>query len=212
MRGLNPHVYYEAATVIISFILLGELLEERAKSSTSSAIKKLMGLQPKTLKVIRDGQEVEMPIASVLVGDTIVVRPGEKIPVDGQVSEGRSFIDVSMITGEPVPVEKSAGDAAFSGTVNQRGSFRFVAEKVGGTTLPAQIIRQVQEAQGSKAPVQRLVDKIAGNFVPLVLGIAVLTFFIWMLVGGENAFSHALLTSISVLVIAWCSLPAKSGY
>ena len=201
-RGLEPHVYYEASTVIITFILLGKLLEERAKSNTSSAIKKLMGLQPKTLRVIRDGQELEIPIASVQGGDTIVVRPGEKIPVDGQVSEGRSFVDESMITGEPVPVEKISGGKVFSGTVNQKGSFRFVAERVGGQTLLAQIIRQVQEAQGSKAPVQRLVDKIAGIFVPVVLGLAVLTFVVWMLVGGEAAFTHALLTSISVLVIA----------
>lgn len=201
-RGLDPHVYYEAATVIITFISLGKLLEERAKSNTSSAIKKLMGLQPKTLKVIRDGREVEMPIASVEVGDTIVVRPGEKIPVDGQVSEGSSFVDESMITGEPVPVEKEAGKKVFAGTVNQKGSFRFVAEKVGSETLLSHIIRQVQEAQGSKAPVQKLVDKIAGIFVPVVLGIAILTFIIWILVGGEDAFTHALLTSISVLVIA----------
>ena len=130
-RGLAPHVYYEAATVIVTFVSLGKLLKERAKSNTSSAIKKLMGLQPKTLKVIRDGQEIEMPIASVQVGDTIVVRPGEKIPVDGQVSEGSSFVDESMITGEPVPVEKTAGEKVFSGTVNQKGSFRFVAERVG---------------------------------------------------------------------------------
>ncbi len=161
-----------------------------------------MGLQSKTLRVIRDGQEIEMPIASVLLGDTIVVRPGERIPVDGLVSEGSSFVDESMITGEPVPVEKNSGEKVFSGTVNQKGSFRFVAEKVGGATLLAQIIKQVQEAQGSKAPVQRLVDKIAGIFVPVVLGLAVLTFIVWMLVGGEEAFTHALLTSISVLVIA----------
>ena len=201
-RGLEPHVYYEAATVIITFILLGKLLEERAKSNTSSAIKKLMGLQSKTLRVIRDGQELEMPIASVQVGDTIVVRPGEKIPVDGKVSEGSSYVDESMITGEPVPVAKASGEKVFAGTVNQKGSFRFVAQMVGSQTLLSHIIRQVQEAQGSKAPVQRLVDKIAGVFVPVVLGLAVLTFIIWMLVGGEDAFTHALLTSISVLVIA----------
>ena len=201
-RGLEPHVYYEAATVIITFISLGKLLEERAKSNTSSAIKKLMGLQPKTLKVIRDGQEVEMPIASVQVGDVIVVRPGERIPVDGEVSEGSSYVDESMITGEPVPVEKASGEKVFAGTVNQKGSFRFIAEKVGSETLLSSIIKQVQEAQGSKAPVQKLVDKIAGIFVPVVLTIAVLTFITWMLVGGEDAFTHALLTSISVLVIA----------
>ena len=201
-RGLEPHVYYEAATVIITFISLGKLLEERAKSNTSSAIKKLMGLQPKTLKVIRDGQEAEMPIASVQVGDTIVVRPGEKIPVDGKVSEGSSYVDESMITGEPVPMEKTTGEKVFAGTVNQKGSFRFVAEKVGSQTLLSHIIKQVQEAQGSKAPVQKLVDKIAGIFVPVVLGLAVLTFLVWLLVGGEDAFTHALLTAISVLVIA----------
>ena len=201
-RGLEPHVYYEAATVIITFISLGKLLEERAKSNTSSAIKKLMGLQPKTLKVIRDGQEAEMPIASVQVGDTIVVRPGEKIPVDGKVSEGNSYVDESMITGEPVPTEKTTGEKVFAGTVNQKGSFRFVAEKVGSQTLLSHIIKQVQEAQGSKAPVQKLVDKIAGIFVPVVLGLAVLTFLVWLLVGGEDAFTHALLTAISVLVIA----------
>ncbi len=201
-QGLEPHVYYEAATVIITFILLGKLLEERAKSNTSSALKKLMGLQPKTLKVIRDGQETEIPISAVQTGDTIVVRPGERVPVNGQVSEGRSFVDESTITGEPVPAEKSAGARVFAGTVNQRRSFRFVAERVGGKTLLAQVIRRVQEAQGSKAPVQRLVDKIAGIFVPVVLGIAVLTFVVWLVVGGEDAFSRALLTSVSVLVIA----------
>ena len=201
-QGLMPHVYYEAATVIITFILLGKLLEERAKSNTSSAIKKLIGLRPKTLRIVRNGQEVERAIAEVQVGDTVVVRPGERIPVDGQVSEGRSFVDESMITGEPVPVEKVTGESVFSGTINQQGSFRFVAEQVGSKTLLAQIIRQVQEAQGSKAPVQRLVDKIAGIFVPVVLGIAVLTFGVWMLGGGDDAFTHALLTSVSVLVIA----------
>ncbi|WKN45397.1 heavy metal translocating P-type ATPase [Tunicatimonas pelagia] len=201
-RGIHPHVYYEAATVIITFISLGKLLEERAKSNTSSAIKKLMGLQTKTLKVIQNGQEMEMPIASVQKGFTIVVRPGEKIPVDGEVSEGSSFVDESMITGEPVPVEKTKGDQVFAGTVNQKGSFQFVAKKVGGETLLSQIIKMVQEAQGSKAPVQKLVDKIAGVFVPIVMVIAITTFITWMLVGGDDAFTHALLTSVAVLVIA----------
>ena len=201
-QGLEPHVYYEAATVIITFISLGKLLEERAKSSTSSAIKKLMGMQPKNLTIIRDGEEINLPLASVQVRDVIVVRPGEKIPVDGQVLEGRSYVDESMITGEPVPVEKQSGTKVFAGTVNQRGSFRFTAEKVGSETMLAHIIKQVQEAQASKAPVQKLVDTIAGIFVPVVLGIAILTFIIWMAAGGENAFTHALLTSVSVLVIA----------
>ena len=201
-RGVHPHVYYEAATVIITFISLGKVLEEKAKSNTSSAIKKLMGLQPKTLKVIMDGEEVEMPISSVQKGYTILVRPGEKIPVDGEVAEGSSFVDESMITGEPIPVEKTKGEKVFAGTVNQKGSFRFKAEKVAGETLLAQIIKMVQEAQGSKAPVQKLVDKIAGIFVPVVMGISIVTFITWMLVGGDNAFTQALLTSVAVLVIA----------
>ena len=201
-RGIEPHVYYEAATVIITFISLGKLLEEKAKSNTSSAIKKLMGLQPKTLKIIENGQEREIPISSVQVGQTILVRPGEKIPVDGEVSKGSSYVDESMITGEPVPVQKSQGEKVFAGTVNQKGSFQFTAEKVGGETLLSQIIKMVQQAQGSKAPVQKLVDKIAGIFVPVVLGISIVTFIVWMSLGGDNAFSQALLTSVAVLVIA----------
>lgn len=201
-RGIEPHVYYEAATVIITFISLGKLLEEKAKSNTSSAIKKLMGLQPKTLKIIENGEEKEIPISSVQVGQTILVRPGEKIPVDGEVSKGSSYVDESMITGEPVPVEKTKNEKVFAGTVNQKGSFQFTAEKVGGETLLSQIIKMVQEAQGSKAPVQKLVDKIAGIFVPVVLGLSIITFIVWMSVGGDDAFSQALLTSVAVLVIA----------
>lgn len=201
-KGIHPHVYYEAATVIITFITFGKLLEERAKSNTSSAIKKLMGLQPKTLKVILNGEEVEMPINQVEVGYTIIVRPGEKIPLDGKVISGTSYVDESMITGEPIPVQKSKGDEVFAGTVNQKGSFKFVAEKVGGATLLSQIIQMVQEAQGSKAPVQKLVDKIAGIFVPIVIAISIITFITWMLFGGDDAFTHALLTSVAVLVIA----------
>lgn len=201
-RGIHAHVYYEAAAVVIAFISLGKLLEERAKSSTSSAIKKLMGLQPKTVRAIVDGTEQEIPIASVKVGHTLIVRPGEKIPVDGVVLSGSSFVDESMISGEPVPVEKESGEKVFAGTVNQKGSFRFEAQKVGGDTILAHIIKMVQQAQGSKAPVQKLVDKIAGIFVPAVIGIAILTFLAWMVFGGDNAFTHALLTSVTVLVIA----------
>ena len=201
-RGLHPHVYFEAAAVVIAFISLGKLLEERAKSNTSSALKKLMGLQPKTVRIVDGATEREIPVAQVQVGQLIVVRPGEKIPVDGVVDSGTSFVDESMISGEPVPVEKRAGEKIFAGTINQKGSFRFRAEKVGGDTVLAQIIRMVQEAQGSKAPVQKLVDKIAGIFVPVVIGLALLTFGAWMLFGGENAFTHALLTSVTVLVIA----------
>lgn len=201
-RGIHAHVYYEAAAVIITFISLGKLLEERAKSSTSSAIKKLMGLQPKTVRAKVDGVEIELPIASVKPGHTIIVRPGEKIPVDGVVTTGSSYVDESMISGEPVPVEKTAGEKVFAGTINQKGSFEFEAQKVGADTLLAHIIKMVQEAQGSKAPVQKLVDKIAGIFVPIVIGISILTFITWMVIGGDNAFTHALLTSITVLVIA----------
>ena len=201
-RGIHPHVYYEAAAVVVVFISLGKLLEERAKSKTSSAIKKLMGLQPKTVRVLVNGVEQELPIASVKVGNIILVHPGEKIPVDGVVTSGSSFVDESMISGEPLSVEKEAGKKVFAGTINQKGSFQFEAQKVGGDTILAHIIKMVQEAQGSKAPVQKLVDKIAGIFVPMVIGISILTFIIWMLVGGDDAFTHALLTSITVLVIA----------
>lgn len=201
-RGIHAHVYFEAAAVVIAFILLGKMLEEKAKSNTSSAIKKLMGLQPKTVLAIINGVEKEVPITQVEVGFTIVVKPGEKIAVDGVVDSGHSFVDESMISGEPVAVEKNKGEKVFAGTINQKGSFQFVAQKVGGDTILAQIIRTVQDAQGSKAPVQKLVDKIAGIFVPIVMGIAILTFAVWMIFGGENAFTHALLTSVTVLVIA----------
>ncbi|EAY29843.1 heavy metal translocating P-type ATPase [Microscilla marina] len=201
-KGFAPHVYYEAATVIITFISFGKLLEERAKASTSSAIKKLIGLQPKTLWVVIDGEEQEIDIQAVALGMHIVVRPGEKIPVDGRVIKGSSFVDESMITGEPMPVEKKAEDKLFAGTINQKGSLRFEAERVGQETLLAQIIKMVQEAQGSKAPVQKLVDKVAGIFVPVVMLISILTFVAWFTFGGEQALTQALLNAIAVLVIA----------
>lgn len=201
-RGLHPHVYFEAAAVVIAFITLGKWFEERAKSHTSSALKKLMGLQPKTVRVVKGDVETDIPIAQVNVGDTIVVRPGEQIAVDGSVINGESYVDESMISGEPIAVLKTIGTKVFSGTLNQKGSFRFKAEKVGGNTVLAQIIRLVQQAQSSKAPVQKLVDKISSVFVPTVIGISVLTFIVWMILGGDNAFSHALLTSVTILVIA----------
>ncbi|MEJ2880785.1 heavy metal translocating P-type ATPase [Pedobacter sp. GR22-6] len=201
-RGLHPHVYYETAAVVIVFIMLGKLLEERAKSNTSSAIKKLIGLQPKTVIRISGDTETEVPIAEVQAGDQLLVKSGEKIPVDGKVYEGSSFVDESMISGEPVAVAKKPGDAVFAGTINQKGSFRFVAEKVGGATLLAQIIQLVQDAQGSKAPVQKLVDKVAGIFVPVVLFIAILTLGIWLLFGGTHALTQGLLAMVTVLVIA----------
>lgn len=201
-RGIHPHVYYEAAAVIIAFISLGKLLEERAKYNTSSAIKKLMGLQPKTVRVLTDGKEQEIPVSAVLPGHFVLVRPGEKIPVDGIVTSGSSYVDESMITGEPVPVQKQTDSKVFAGTVNQKGSFQFLAQKVGNDTMLAHIIKMVQEAQGSKAPVQKLVDKIAGIFVPVVICISLLTFVVWMVAGGDSAFTNALLTSVTVLVIA----------
>ncbi|MEI6945688.1 heavy metal translocating P-type ATPase [Paraflavisolibacter sp. H34] len=202
-RGLHAHVYFEAASVIITFISLGKLLEEKAKSNTSSALKKLMGLQPKTVTMVHEGgPTMEMPLSAVKAGDTLLVKPGEKIPVDGVVTGGESYVDESMITGEPVAVLKKSEEKVFAGTINQKGSFQFRAEKVGADTVLAQIIRRVQEAQGSKAPVQKRVDQIAGIFVPVVIGIALLTFMAWMLLGGDNAFTHALLTAVTVLVIA----------
>ncbi|MCF2442373.1 cadmium-translocating P-type ATPase [Dyadobacter sp. CY345] len=201
-KGMHPHVYFEAAAVIVFFILLGKLLEEKAKTNTSDALKKLIGLQPKTVKVIRNNAEIEISVKEVLLLEEIVIRSGEKIPVDGKVISGSSFVDESLMTGEPIPSEKTAGTQVFAGTINQQGSFTFVAEKIGKNTVLAQIIKTVQAAQGSKAPVQRLVDKIAGIFVPVVIGISVLTFVVWMFFGGENALTQALLAAVSVLVIA----------
>jgi Cu2+-exporting ATPase len=201
-RGLHPYVYYEAAAVVIVFIMLGKLLEERAKANTSSAIKKLMGLQPRTVWIIENGEEREIPISEVRVGNRIIVKPGDKIAVDGKVLSGTSFVDESMISGEPIPVEKSKGHQVYAGTVNQQGSFRFIAKKVGGETLLAQIIAMVQNAQGSKAPIQKLTDKIAGIFVPVVIGIALLTLLAWVVLGQENAFTQGLLAAVTVLVIA----------
>jgi len=201
-QGLHPHVYFEAAAVIIFFILLGKLLEEKAKTNTSDALKKLIGLQPKTVKVIRNNSEIEIPVKDVQLHDEIIIRSGEKIPVDGKVISGNSFVDESLMTGEPVPSEKIAGAQVFAGTINQKGSFTFTAEKIGKNTVLAQIIKTVQAAQGSKAPVQRLVDKIAGIFVPVVIAIAIMTFCVWMFFGGENALTQALLAAVSVLVIA----------
>lgn len=202
-RGLHAHVYFEAAGVVIAFILLGKLLEEKAKANTSSAIKKLMGLQPKTVTVIHEGgHAMEISIAQVKVNDVLLVKPGEKVAVDGIVKEGSSYVDESMISGEPVPVAKKTGDAVFAGTINQKGSFQFTAQKVGGDTLLAGIIRMVQEAQGSKAPVQKLVDRVAGIFVPVVVGIALLTFVAWLILGGDNGITQGLLAMVTVLVIA----------
>lgn len=202
-RGLHAHVYFEAAAVIIAFILLGKLLEEKAKGNTSTAIKKLMGLQPKTVIVIQsDGTEKQTAIDEVNAGDIILVKPGEKIAVDGMVTSGSSYVDESMLSGEPVPVLKKENEKVFAGTINQKGSFQFEAVKVGKETMLAQIIKMVQDAQGSKAPVQKLVDKIAGIFVPVVIGIAIFTFILWFFLGGDNGIVQGLLAAVTVLVIA----------
>ena len=201
-KGLEPHVYYEASGVIIAFVLLGKLMEERAKNSTSSAIKGLMGLQPKTARLVTDGREEEVPISNLQVGNVVSVRPGEKIPVDGTLLQGSSSVDESMLSGEPIPVEKNSGDRVLAGTMNQKGAFTMEATSVGGTTVLAQIVQMVQSAQGSKAPVQRIVDKISGIFVPVVVLLSFLTFVCWLVIGGESYFSYALLSAVSVLVIA----------
>ncbi len=202
-KGLHAHVYFEVAAVVIAFILLGKMLEEKAKGNTSSAIKKLIGLQPKTVTIVHEGgHQMEIPIANVKVGDSILVKPGEKIAVDGTVSSGSSFIDESMISGEPIPVEKLKDAKVYAGTINQKGSFQFVADKVGGDTVLAQIIKMVQQAQGSKAPVQKLVDKVAGIFVPVVIVIAILSLFAWVIFGGENGLTQGMLALVTVLVIA----------
>ena len=200
-RGIHPHVYFEAASVIIAFILLGRLLEEKAKGNTSTAIKKLMGLQPKTVTVVGNGERI-VPIEQIRPGDIILVKPGERIAVDGIVTEGSSYVDESMLSGEPVAVSKQKDAKVFAGTINQKGSFRFRAEKVGTDTLLAKIIHMVQDAQGSKAPVQQLVDKIAGIFVPTIIGIAVLAFIVWMLLDGTGGFTHGLLAFVTVVIIA----------
>jgi Cu+-exporting ATPase len=200
--GIQPRVYFDTTVVITTLILLGRVLEARAKGQTSEAIKKLIGLQPKTARVIRNGNEIDIPVQNVLVGDLVVVRPGEKIPVDGMVRDGKSFVDESMITGESIPVEKKTGDEVIGATINKSGSFKFEATKVGKDTALAQIIKLVQEAQGSKAPIQRLADVIAGYFVPVVISIAILTFIIWYVFGPNPALTFALLNFVAVMIIA----------
>ncbi len=200
--GLEPHLYFDTSAMIITLILLGRFLEARARGQTSAAIKNLIGLQPKTALVIRDGGEAEIPIEDVQVGDLILVRPGGRVPVDGIVRQGYSSVDESMISGESIPVEKKAGDEVIGATINKTGSFRFEATKVGRDTTLARIVRLVEEAQGSKAPIQRLADVIASYFVPVVIGIALITFVIWYFVGPAPAFTFALLNFIAVLIIA----------
>ncbi len=199
---LAHKVYFDTAAVIIGLILLGRFLEARAKGETSLAIRRLMGLGAKTARVVRDGQEVDIPVADVTVGDIIRVRPGEKVPVDGILQEGHSSVDESMLTGESIPVEKGIGDQVVGATMNKTGSFTFAATRVGKDTALAQIIQLVEDAQGSKAPIQRLADLIASRFVPAVIGVAVLTFVVWFLFGPEPALTFALLNFVAVLIIA----------
>lgn len=202
-HGIQPHVYYEVATVVITFILLGRLLEEVAKGNTSSAIKKLIGLRPKeTVIILPDNSQKTIPVQQVETGNILLVKPGERIPVDGTIISGSSYVDESMLTGEPTPVFKDKGEKIFAGTINQKGSFTFRADKVGAGTVLSQIIRMVQEAQGSKAPVQKLVDKIAGIFVPVVIGIGILSFIIWLIADPADGLSHGLLALVTVLIIA----------
>ena len=201
-RGIEPHIYFEASSVIIAFILLGRLLEERAKRNTSSAIRKLIGLQPKTVTIWTPEGERILPITDIQQGDMVIVKPGERIAVDGVVSEGQSYVDESMLSGEPVAVRKQKGAKVFAGTINQKGAFRFVADKIEQDTLLAHIIRMVQDAQGSKAPVQKLVDKIAGVFVPVIISIALVSLIAWIVLAPEDGFTHGMLALVTVLIIA----------
>lgn len=201
-RGIENHTYYDASVMIITFVLTGRVLEERAKSSTASAIRALMGMAPKTAHLINGDSINEVPIAALGSGDIIEVRAGEKVPVDGSITTGKTYIDESMITGEPTPAQRSEGDKVFAGTILKQGTIRFRAEATGDKTMLAQIIRMVQEAQGSKAPVQRVADKIARVFVPAVLCLSLITFILWYAVGGDSQLPRAVLSAVSVLVIA----------
>ena len=201
-QGFEAHVYYEAAAVIITFILAGRFLEERSKAKASAAIKKLMGLQPKTLTILENGTEKIVPLHAVNTSEIVILKPGEKVPVDGKVIKGETLIDESMISGEPLPVHKHKGDQVFAGTINQQGTLQIEASKVGSATVLAQIIAMVERAQASKPPVQKLVDKIAGIFVPIVIVLALLTFLVWFFLGPDPSLTYAFITTISILIIA----------
>lgn len=196
------NIYFEAAAVIVTLILVGRLLEAQAKGRTSEAVKRLVGLQAKSARVLRDGETRDVPIAELVVGDVVIIRPGEKVPTDGTIVEGESFVDESMISGEPVPVAKAPGDTVIGGTINKTGSFRFEATKVGGDTMLAQIIRLVEQAQGSKLPIQMLVDQVTAVFVPIVIGVALLTFAVWAIWGPDPAYTFAMINAVAVLIIA----------
>ena len=199
-RRENPELYFETAAFLITFVLMGKWLESKAKGQTSDAVRKLMDLQAKTARVMRDGKPLDIPIGDVVEGDIVVVRPGEKIPVDGVITSGGSAVDESMLTGESIPVEKHSGDKVIGATVNKNGSFEFRATNVGSETVLAQIIRLVEDAQGSRAPIQAFADRISARFVPAVIIIAIATFFIWLLLGATLSF--ALMAFTAVIVIA----------
>jgi P-type Cu+ transporter len=201
-RGIEPHVYYEAVIWIIALILLGNLLEARAKRRTSGAIRRLAALRPSTARIVRDGMEVEISLARLRPGDAVVVRPGEQIPADGTVMDGASHVDESMLTGEPAPVSKRAGDTVIGATLNRNGAFRFRAERVGANTVLSRIIRLVQQAQGSRAPIQRLADRVSAVFVPVVISISIATFVLWFVLGPEPGHLQALAAAVTVLIIA----------
>src|SRR5690606_10990743 len=198
----TAHVYFEASAVIITLILLGRYLESVAKGRTGEAIRSLMALRPRTARVVRGEQEIDIDIDDVRVGDVIVVRPGERLPVDGRVVSGSSFVDEAMISGEPIPVAKQAGDDVVGGTINTTGAFRFEAVKVGADTVLAQIIAMVEAAQGAKLPIQALADKVVRYFVPAVMAVAAVTFAVWAIFGPEPAFTFALVNMVAVLIIA----------
>ena len=201
-EGVEPAVYFDTAAIIIALILLGRFLEARARGQTSEAIRKLMGLRPKTARVMRGDAEIDVPIEQVVVGDVVIVRPGESVPVDGEVTQGASAIDESMLSGESIPVDKETGSPVYAATINTTGSFQFRATKVGKDTALSRIIRLVEEAQGSRAPIQRLADVVSSYFVPAVIVIAAATFVTWLLLGPNPAFTFALLNMVAVLVIA----------
>ena len=201
-RGVAPDVYYEAVVIIIALILTGNTFEARAKGRTAAALRALIALQPRTARVLRDGQEADVPVEEVRSGDTVVVRPGERIPVDGELLSGRSAVDESMLTGESRPVEKGAGDRVIGGTINRTGAFRYRATSLGSASVLAQIVRLMREAQGSRAPIQKLADRISGVFVPVVIGLALVTFAVWLLAAGPGSVVRAAAAAVAVLIIA----------
>lgn len=201
-KGIHPHVYFESAVVIITLILLGRYLEEKAKEKSSDAIEKLLDLRPKTVKVIRNGETLDIPLGEIILGEMILIQPGDKIPVDGKIKKGESYIDESMLTGEALPVAKQKGDQVFAGTINQTGSFRLLAQKISKDSLLSQIIEQVEQAQASKPKIQKTVDRITSIFVPSVILLSILSFLLWYFLGPQPPFTHSMISMITVLIVA----------